>query len=204
MKTYEQQLEGSFEGVLREADAVYEGRGRLQQTHQRLTRRLEELGIASELVGGFALILHGVRRFTEDIDLLVRPRDFAVLREKLVGKGYQTIPGSTRSIRDTETGVRIDFVLSGEYPGDGKPKDIAFPDPAEHGVDLQHIRVADLQTLIELKLASGMTARNRLQDLADVQRLIEVHGLKADYAERLHPYVKTKFLELRDPDAHSG
>ena len=204
METYEQQLQGSFETVLREANALYEGSGKLDQTYRRLIARLERLGIASELVGGFALILHGVRRFTEDIDMLIRPRDLAVLRDDLIGRGYVVVAGNSRSIRDAQTGVRIDFVLSGEFPGDGKPKEIAFPDPDEHVVDLQHIKVVDLKTLIELKLASGMTAAHRLQDLADVQRLIEVHRLSPAFGDELRPYVRAKFKELCELDARSG
>jgi hypothetical protein len=196
MKTYEQELGESPAMVLREAEALYGGSGRLNQTYQRLASRLEDLGLAFELVGGYALILHGVRRFTEGIDLLVRPDGLARLREALVGAGYVTVPGNSRSIRDAETSVRIDFGLSGEYPGDGKPKAVAFPDPDAHVEIRDRVRVVDLKTLIELKLASGMTARNRLQDLADVQRLIEVHGLDAAYADGLHSYVRSKFLEL--------
>jgi len=58
------------------------------------------------------------------------------------------------------------------------------------------VKVIDLKSLIELKLASGMTAKSRLQDLADVQRLIEQHHLTLDFAKHLHPYVREKFLEL--------
>jgi len=193
---YEQELSRSFSTVLREAESLYEGAGRLEQTCRRLAARLGDMGLAFELVGGYALVLHGVRRFTEDIDILVRPEGLARVREELIGAGYVTVPGSTRCIRDAQSGVRIDFVLSGEFPGDGKPKAVAFPDPTEHGEVREQVRVVDLATLIELKLASGMTARNRLQDLADVQRLIEVHRLTAGYAERLAPYVRPKFLEL--------
>ena len=50
--------------------------------------------------------------------------------------------------------------------------------------------------MIELKLASGMTAKGRLQDLADVQRLIQEQGLSAEFAEDLNAYVRDKFLEL--------
>lgn len=53
------------------------------------------------------------------------------------------------------TGVRIDFVIAGEFPGDGKPKPVAFPYPAEHLEPGSEIKVVDLKTLIELKLASG-------------------------------------------------
>lgn len=58
------------------------------------------------------------------------------------------------------------------------------------------IKVIDLKSLIELKLASGMTAKGRLRDLADVQRLIQQHHLTSDFAKQLHPYVRRKFLEL--------
>jgi len=54
-----------------------------------------------------------------------------------------------------------------------------------------------LEKLIELKLASGMTAPHRLKDLADVQELIKVENLTADFAEKLNPFVREKFLELQ-------
>jgi len=195
-RIYEYELESSHAVVLREAEALYEGRGRLQKTYERLAKRLEALGIAFGLAGGYALILHGVRRFTEDINLLVTPEGMASLTDELVGKGYLPVEGSIRSIRDADTGVRIDFLVSGEYPGDGKPKPVVFPDPGERLEPGRDIKVVDLRTLIELKLASGMTEPKRLQDLADVQRLMEVHRLDRSFADSLHPYVRTKFLEL--------
>jgi hypothetical protein len=48
------------------------------------------------------------------------------------------------------------------------------------------------EKLIELKLASGMTAPDRLKDLADVQELIKIRGLSRDFAEKLDPmFVKS-------------
>jgi len=32
--------------------------------------------------------------------------------------------------------VRIEFLVSGQYPGDGKPKPVAFPDPADVAVKI--------------------------------------------------------------------
>lgn len=194
--SYEAELAESAHAVLREADSLYEGRGRLQKTFERLSARLDSAGMAYCLIGGYALILHGVRRFTEDIDVLLREADLIALRDELIGSGYVGVPGSERSIRDAETGVRIDFVVTGQYPGDGEPKPITFPDPEEHLESGGEIRVVDLKTLIELKLASGMTAPKRIQDLADVQRLAEVHQLDAAFADELHPYVREEFLKL--------
>ncbi|MCE7874303.1 hypothetical protein DYH09_28570 [bacterium CPR1] len=51
-----------------------------------------------------------------------------------------------------------------------------------------------LATLIELKLASGMTAPHRLRDLDDALQLIRRNGL--EYGKQLHPYVREKFAEL--------
>ncbi|MEW6096319.1 MAG: nucleotidyl transferase AbiEii/AbiGii toxin family protein [bacterium] len=194
--TYESKLKSSFNFVLSEADQLYQGQGRLKKTYERLAKRLDKLDISYSLVGGYALILHGVRRFTEDIDLLISRDGLTKLHKELIGQGYiRAAPGS-RNLRDVETGVQIEFVVTGEFPGDGKPKPVAFPDP-EAGVELHDgIKIINLKLLIELKLASGMTAKARLQDLADVQHLIQQHHLTSDFAKQLHPYVRKKFLEL--------
>lgn len=193
---YESELENSFDFVLSEADQLYQGQGRLRKTYERLAKRLDELGVSYSLVGGYALILHGVRRFTEDIDLLVSREGLARLHEELIGRGYVLAAPGSRNLRDVETGVQIEFVVTGEFPGDGKPKPVAFPDPGAGVETREGIKVIDLKSLTELKLASGMTAKAWLQDLADVHRLIQQHHLTADFAKQLHPYVRRKFLEL--------
>ena len=76
-------------------------------------------------------------------------------------------------------------------------KPLSFPDPAQVSVpDTRGLPVLSLRALIELKLASGMTAPHRRQDLADVIRLIQIRGLGVDFAEELSPYVRAKFEEL--------
>jgi hypothetical protein len=50
--------------------------------------------------------------------------------------------------------------------------------------------------LIELKLASGMTNPLRLRDIADVQELIRILKLPAEFADRLNPFVQDKYREL--------
>lgn len=196
LRTYESELDNSFDFVLSEAGQLYQGQGRLRKTYERLAKRLDELGVSYSLVGGYALILHGVRRFTEDIDLLVSREGLAKLHKELTGRGYALAARGSRNLRDVETGVQIEFVITGEFPGDEKPKPVAFPDPGAGVETREDIKIIDLKSLIELKLASGMTAKARLQDLADVQRLIQQHHLTADFAKQLHPYVRRKFLEL--------
>ena len=193
---YERQLARSFNFVIREAEQLYQGQGRLRKTYDRLTKRLEKFGVAYGVVGGYALIIHGVRRFTEDIDILVSGEGLDRLHKQLIGLGYVRVAPGSRNLRDVETGVKIEFIVAGEFPGDGRPKPVAFPAPEEVVERLEGVKVINLKSLIEIKLASGMTAKGRLQDLADVQRLIQEHGLNAGFADSLDVYVRDKLLEL--------
>jgi hypothetical protein len=119
------------------------------------------------------------------------------MHRELVGLGYvPAFEGARKKFRATREGVPIEIIISGEYPGDGKPKPISFPDPSSASVEIDGVRVVTLEKLIELKLASGMTAPDRLKDLADVQELIKIRGLSEDFAEHLDTYVREQFLQL--------
>jgi hypothetical protein len=95
-------------------------------------------------------------------------------------------------------------ITAGEYPGDGKPKPVVFPDPSTASIEMSGVKVVTLEKLIELKLASGMTASDRLKDLADVQELIKIRGLSRELATELNPYVREKYLELWDAVQHGS
>src|SRR5215213_11142301 len=107
-------------------------------------------------------------------------------------------PGAKKTIRSTADGVSIEVMTTGEYPGDGKPKPVSMPLPADASTEIDGVRFVTLEKLIELKLASGITAPDRLKDLADVQELIKIRQLGADFAAKLDPYVRTKYLELEE------
>jgi hypothetical protein len=196
MVTYEQRLNRDVEWALQEGSMHFEKESAVHQALRKITRRLQELGIPYVLVGSMAMFLHGYRRFTEDVDLLVTRQGLAVIHDRLEGLGYVAPFAGSKQLRDAENGVRIEFLVTGEYPGDGKPKPVAFPDPAEGSVDIEGVHCLDLPRLIELKLASGMTNPGRLKDLADVQELIRVLSLPAELAERLNPFVRAKYTEL--------
>ena len=134
---------------------------------------------------------------TEDVDVLMTAEGLAAFQARCVGKGYvPAFAGARKTFRDTETQVRIEIITTGEYPGDGKPKPVAFPDPTEASVEVEGVRVVTLEKLIELKLASGMSAPHRLRDLADVQDLIGALDLPADFAERLDESVRGEYHRL--------
>lgn len=146
-----------------------------------------------------ALDAHGFRRLTVDVDILVTREGLKTIHDKLEGLGYVTPFTKSKNLRDTESGVRIEFLIAGEYPGDGKPKPVAFPDPAQAGVELDGITYLSLPRLVELKLASGMTGGvPRLKDFADVVALIQALDLPRDLTEQLNPYVRDKYVELWD------
>ncbi|MDE3091520.1 MAG: hypothetical protein KGJ80_19295 [Chloroflexota bacterium] len=188
----------SFTGTLREASQFYMAQGNVYDTLRRLARRLDAEKIPYALIGGMALAAHGFVRMTQDVDILVTAKGLAAFRERCVGRGYvPAFSGAERSFRDTETQVRIEIITTGEYPGDGKPKPVVFPDPASSSIEREGMRVVTLEKLIELKLASGMTATHRLRDLADVQDVIAALDLPEDFAERLDASVRGKYRELR-------
>jgi len=196
MITYEEQLNRDTRWAFQEGSMHFEKTSAVHQSLVRIAKRLHELGIPYAVVGGMALFFHGLRRFTEDVDILVTPGDLRTIHDRLEGLGYvPPFPGS-KHLRDAETGVRIEFLTTGDYPGDGKEKPVAFPDPRDVAVELDGIRFLSLPRLIELKLASGMSNPKRGQDLIDVQRLIEELHLPADFAVQLDSYVQDKFREL--------
>ncbi len=158
--------------------------------------RLGSLGIPYAVVGGMALFRHGLRRFTEDVDILVTRRDLKTIHEKLEGLGYVQPFAKSKHLRDTQLGVKIEFLTTGDYPGDGKKKPVSFPDPRNVNFEADGISYINLQVLVELKLASGMTNPGRLKDLSDVLELIKALDLPIDFVNQLDPFVRTKFKDL--------
>src|SRR5205814_1177199 len=116
--------------------------------------------------------------------------------QALDGLGYVPPFKGSKNLRDAELGVKIEFIVTGEYPGDGKPKPVAFPDPADVVIDLDGVPCLNLPTLVTLKIASGMTNPARLKDLADVQELIKRLRLPLEFGAQLHAFVQDKYREL--------
>jgi hypothetical protein len=183
--------------ISQEGLRLFMQQGQLNQTLARLASDLEQHGIDYMVIGAVALIARGYRRFTEDIGLVMTPEDLETFHRQMIGLGYvPQFPGARKKIRSTVDGVRIEIITSGEFTGDGKPKPVSFPRLDEASTETDSIRIVTLEKLVELKLASGMTAPHRLRDLADVQELIKVRQLGAEMADTLDPYVRAKYLEL--------
>jgi hypothetical protein len=172
------------------------GQAEAQLALHRLTAILEADGLPYAIIGAFALNEYGHRRVTVDVDLVMREEDLQEFKRRHLGDGYaERVPG-TGKLLDTRHGVNVDVLSTGRFPGDDKPKPIAFPDPTTAAMRGERFALLPMPLYIELKLASGMVAPHRAKDLVDVQELIRSASLSLDVANDLHPWVREKFVEL--------
>jgi hypothetical protein len=177
------------------AERFFMGLDEVHQALLRLTAALDAAGIPYAIAGAMAMNAHGYRRVTTHVDVLLTRAGLEQFKRQHLGRGWvERFPGS-KGLRDTESNVKIDVLLSGDYPGDGKPKPVRFPDPSV-AVQGDGFRVLAVRDLFELKLASGMTNADRLKDLADVQELVRHASLPLELADRLDPMVRGKYIEI--------
>lgn len=193
---YEGRMKANWEWGMNESSLFFEGKGKVQETLKRITQRLNQLNIPYAVAGGMALFHHGHRRYTEDVDILVTREGLRAIHEHLDGLGFVRPFAQSKNLRDAETGVKIEFLLTGDFPGDGKPKEVAFPDPASVANEANGVCYVDLPTFITLKLTSGMTGAGRLKDLADIQELVKSARLSETFAEQLPHYVQATYRSI--------
>jgi len=56
-----------------------------------------------------ALFAHGLRRFTEDVDILITREGLKIVHQHLDGRGYVPLFTGSKNLRDTEHGVGLNF-----------------------------------------------------------------------------------------------
>ncbi|HVS16853.1 MAG TPA: hypothetical protein VMV46_23315 [Thermoanaerobaculia bacterium] len=195
-RTLEAEVESRLVEGARFTVEFHMGESNVHRALDKLVERLSALDIPYAIVGALALNAYGYLRATVDVAVLLTEAGLARFKEACLGRGFvEKVPGG-RGLRDPENRVDIDVVIAGEYPGDGREKPVSFPDPSEGALAGERFALLPLDKLIELKLASGMTAPHRLRDLADVIELVRVNRLERDLADRLDPFVRGKYLEL--------
>jgi hypothetical protein len=168
----------------------FAGEDKVHQTMRRLVGRLRRAGIPYVIAGGMAVHFHGHRRTTDDVDVLLTREGFEEFKRRFVPKNYTLKPGLSRRFIDRTSKVGVDVLVTGLFPGSGKPGPIAYPDPSTVSEVIEKIPFLDLATLIQLKLAA-----RRYQDFADVVNLISAHHLDESFADRLHPSVRRDYIE---------
>ena len=171
------------------------GLDEVHEAMRKLCATLEADGIPYAIAGAMALNAHGYQRVTTHVDVLLTSEGLVAFKAKHLGRGWvERFPGS-KGMRDTEFNVKIDVLITGDYPGDGKPKAVSFPDPRV-AIRGEGVMLLPVNQLVELKLASGLTNADRMKDLADVQELIRAANLPLDLGNELNPMVQPKYAEI--------
>lgn len=203
VETFEYRLDVDLQLALREGSLYFERAGSVWKTLRRMTTRLDELEVPYAVVGSLAMFHHGYRRFTHNVNLLVTAADLTAVAERL--SGFQRMGGRSKQFIDEETGVSVLFRLEADPPGGAAWRQVRFPHPLESIETNGGIPFVSLPTLISLKLAAGLSNRDRLRDIADVQEMIKELCLVESLAIELHADVRDEYAAMcRSIDDHAG
>src|SRR5260370_42141089 len=99
--TYERRLDRDLRWALNEGSRHFDENNAVFRALKRITKKLDELKIPYAVVGGMALFAHGLRRFTEDVDILVSKDDIPEIHRNLEGRGYLPPFANSKQLRDT-------------------------------------------------------------------------------------------------------
>src|SRR5690349_337141 len=107
----------SFIAALERGSAFFMKRDDVHETLRRMTRRLDDEQIPYAVIGGMALAAHGMMRFTEDVDILTTREGLEAIHQRIVGRGFvPAFQAARKALRDTTTGVKVEFITTGEFP----------------------------------------------------------------------------------------
>ncbi len=139
-----------------------------------VTKALQVANIEFAVCGGFAMALHGLPRFTEDIDLLVRRDDVERIVKLMSAIGFEfdagTIPLAVRTrhpiaLRRITKIVGENFVTLDLLSVNAGLDDV-WRERETHALNGVNIPSVSVLGLAKMKRMAG-----RLQDLADIERL---------------------------------
>jgi predicted nucleotidyltransferase len=149
---------------------------RVGKTLAKLERALAEPRTTWMIIGGFAVIAHGVRRTTEDIDLVVRGEEADARRLVATFEPYGIRP----RVADAETFARASLVLLLLDTETGIPLDLSFGWSAfeqdaltrrkKEAFGSVRLPVASVEDLVVYKALAG-----RPKDLDDIETLLLTH-----------------------------
>src|SRR5262249_23238880 len=134
----------SFQNRLKEIGMFFQGTDAVHQTMNKLAADLEKAHIPYAIVGGMAVNAHRHGRTADDVDVLLTAEGFAQFRRLYVPQTYGKLPKRSKRFVDPTNGVTFDILVTGLFPGTGKPGPIAYPDPAAVSQTIEKIRVVGL------------------------------------------------------------
>jgi len=171
------------------------GSSELWDAARRTHEALEASGIPHAILGGVAVGLHGYRRNTIDVNLLLRRGDSDRIRESLSSRGF--VWNADLKEFASPAGVAIQFLTAGDRAG--SDSQARLPDPGDSNAitTIEGLPVLTLARLIESKIACGEgSVRRTYKDFADVVELIAARKLNRSFARHLHRSLRKTFREL--------
>jgi hypothetical protein len=175
---------------LREISMFFDGTDRVHQAMRTVASAFEKNQIAYAIIGGMAVNAHRYVRTTGDVDFLVRTDALPAIRNLAAQGVFNAVEGRPRRFIEPATGIHFDVLITGMFPGNGRPGPIAFPDPSDVAQVINDLSFINLEALIELKLAA-----RRHKDFADVVDLIRFNELDESFRFQLHTSVHKDFVE---------
>ena len=158
-------------------------------TANRLSTLLAKENIPHFIVGGYAVQEYGYARSTNDIDIIIPNRQAAI--DYLSINGFVEVRGNKMKLIDRANRVEVDVLEGGERLS--SKSNVPLPIPKKVTTKPNIIGIVDL---FNLKLDSYATSPDRLQDGADVGKLIVQHKLPLKLSARLNPHVRDTYKEI--------
>ena len=152
--------------------------GRFGRTVRDIERLLRATEVPAAVAGGWSVWHHGyVGRVTEDVDIVIPQCSEADLLNNAPFFGFEIVPvnpGSWPKLLHQETGIRVDLMPEGRYPGiPSRLAPVPIGHPLCYVAGHDQLDFISLAGLFELKLGA-----RRAKDIADLVELIKVNQSK--------------------------
>jgi hypothetical protein len=161
---------------------------------QSLARGLSESAIDYAIAGDMASFAHGFRQYSDRIELIVNsPASVAPLADD----GYTRASHNPGIWRDSESGVRIDFLFAGSRSLRNRPLPFAIPEPREITIRIAERPYLRVEWLLNLKLGPTLNREDAGVE-AGVIWLMRAQRLPRTFADRLHSSVRLEYQRIWD------
>ena len=175
----------------------------LLETARKLHKLLARQDIAYVIIGGLSVIRNRAVRTTQDVDLLVRNKDWPQIQKALAdGFAIEIDSAGSSSAVDRDTNVPVDIL----FAGDDWDMVVPLPDPVavlEYDSVLQ-ANFLTLSAILELKTATYLQKKRdegieiAAKDLADVVELLKNNqeNLSPELFAGFHPRIRRELKRI--------
>jgi hypothetical protein len=141
---------------------------------------MRRINVLYGITGAMALNAHGYRRATIDVDLAIGSDAIPFVRDHLFAQGWLEVFQIKQSVRDAQTGVRIDLISVDHL----------------QTILIDGVPYQELAQLLQLKLRLGSDRLAHIRHLADVVEAIRTLRLPLDFGTKLSEDVRPKYEEF--------